>query len=159
MNSLMQNYFPLFEMYQSLRNQLMDLLQDEDLGFNPGGANITLGRLCEEMGEVQYSYIQSFQTFKQDFTYAQPDPEVQSSVVQLQTWYAELDQQLREVLEAMTEEDLETKSINRGAGFILPVRVQLEVYKEALLIFYGKASVYLKLLGKKLPEQWEEWIA
>jgi hypothetical protein len=36
---------------------------------------------------------------------------------------------------------------------------QLEVYKEALLIFYGKASVYLKAMGKPRPQQWQEWIA
>jgi hypothetical protein len=28
-----------------------------------------------------------------------------------------------------------------------------------LLIFYGKASVYLKALDKTLPEQWQAWIA
>jgi IS605 OrfB family transposase len=31
-------------------------------------------------------------------------------------------------------------------------------YKEALLIFYGKVSMYLKAIGKILPEQWQEWI-
>lgn len=36
---------------------------------------------------------------------------------------------------------------------------QLEVYKEALLIFYGKASVYLKAMGKPRPPQWRERIA
>jgi hypothetical protein len=34
----------------------------------------------------------------------------------------------------------------------------LEIYKEALLIFYGKTSVYLKATGKELPEQWLAWI-
>jgi hypothetical protein len=33
------------------------------------------------------------------------------------------------------------------------------IYREALLIFYGKASIYLKALGKTLPEQWQAWIA
>jgi hypothetical protein len=37
--------------------------------------------------------------------------------------------------------------------------IQLHIYREALLSFYGKASVYLKALGKTLPEQWQSWIA
>ena len=31
MNSIISDVYPLFEMYQSLRSQLMDLLEDEDL--------------------------------------------------------------------------------------------------------------------------------
>jgi len=48
--------------------------------------------------------------------------------------------------------------IDRGGDFKLPPRIQLEVYKEALLIFYGKTDVYLKAMGKALPTQWREWI-
>jgi hypothetical protein len=32
------------------------------------------------------------------------------------------------------------------------------MYREALLIFYGNASVYLKALRKSLPPQWQAWI-
>jgi len=42
--------------------------------------------------------------------------------------------------------------------FKLRPAIQLSIYNEALLIFYGKASVYLKAMGKTLPEQWEDWI-
>ncbi|MFP4346453.1 MAG: hypothetical protein ACLFU8_17340 [Anaerolineales bacterium] len=41
----------------------------------------------------------------------------------------------------------------------MPPHVQLEIYKEALLIFYGKVSVYLKALGKVPSEHWQAWIA
>ena len=30
--------------------------------------------------------------------------------------------------------------------------------KEALLIFYGKVDIYLKMMGKPRPEQWAAWI-
>ncbi len=39
MNSIIKNYYPLFELYQSVRNQLMETLSDEDLRFSPGGDN------------------------------------------------------------------------------------------------------------------------
>ena len=49
--------------------------------------------------------------------------------------------------------------IDRGHNFLLRPNIQLEVYKEALHIFYGKTSVYLKAMGKERPQQWQDWIA
>ena len=43
-------------------------------------------------------------------------------------------------------------------GFAPLPRVQMDLYKEALLIFYSKVSVYLRALGKTPPEQWRKWI-
>src|SRR5688500_9997251 len=67
-NSIMPNY-PLHLEYQAIRKQMMPMLTDEDLRFSPGGSNPTLGELCRVMGEVQRSYIDSFKTFKQDWSY------------------------------------------------------------------------------------------
>jgi hypothetical protein len=145
-------------MYQALRDQLMTLLMDEDLRYRLGGANPTLGILCREIGEVEYAYIQSFKTFKQDFTYRNTEPSLEDSVTTLAAWFAELDRELKAVIGGLAEEDIKGRTIDRGGDFRLPPFIQLEVYKEALLIFYGKVSVYLKALGKTLPEQWQEWI-
>ena len=155
----MAEYYPVFELYQALRNQLMALLDDDDLRFRPGEGNPTLGALCREMGEVQTAYIQSFKTFKLDFSYRNDEPSLEDSVQPLQAWFKELDQELKEVVSGLSEEDLNSKVIDRGPNFTLPPRIQLDVYKEALLIFYGKVSVYLKMLAKPLPEQWQQWIA
>lgn len=159
MNSIMTEYYPVFELYQSLRDQLMALLNDGDLAFRPGDNNPTLGALCREMGEVQYAYLQSFKTFKLDFSYRNDEPGLQDSVQQLTTWYEQLDQALKKVVSGLSEEDVSNRMIDRGGDFVLSPRIQLDVYKEALLIFYGKASVYLRMMGKPLPEQWQEWIA
>ena len=35
---------------------------------------------------------------------------------------------------------------------------ELDIYREALLIFYGKVSIYLRLMGRELPRHWQEWI-
>src|SRR6476620_10918334 len=48
-----------------MRTQLLDLLRDADLAFTPGGDAMTLGALCREMGDVEYSYVQSLKTFQQ----------------------------------------------------------------------------------------------
>jgi hypothetical protein len=158
MNQIMTEQYPTFQLYQALRDQLMDLLTDADLRYTPGGPNPPLGVLCREIGEVEYTYIQSFKTFTHDFSYRDTTSGLAESVAQLAAWFGELDQELRATIEGLSDEDIANRLIDRGGGFKLPPRYQLEVYKEALLIFYGKASVYLKAMGKTLPEQWQDWI-
>ncbi len=157
MNSLMQNQFPLFELYQSLRGQLLDGLDDSDLAFSLPG-NRSLGELCVEIGEVETAYIRSFQQLTMDFSYRQPDTSLAGSTAKLRAWYAGLDGELRQTLEAMSDEDVREKIVDRGDDFRVPLNVQLEIYKEALLIYYGKTDVYLKALGKPRSHQWADWI-
>jgi hypothetical protein len=145
-------------MYQSLRGQLVTVFDDSDLAFTPGGSNMTLGELCREMGEIEYAYIQSFKNLTVDFSYRNPQPELTQSVAALSAWYSELDRELRVVIEGLSEEDIQSKLVDRGPNFKLPLQAQLDVYKEALLLFYGKATVYARALNKGLPEQWREWI-
>jgi hypothetical protein len=158
MNSIIKDVYPLFEEYQSLRDQLIDQLSDEDLAFRPTGGNETLGALCKEMGEVEYAYIQSFKTFRCDFQYRNVDPAIEGSVEKLRDWFGRLDRELKTAIEGLSEKDIQNKLVDRGPNFKIPPRVQLEIYKEALLIFYGKVSVYLKAMDKPLSEQWQSWI-
>lgn len=158
MNSLIENKYPDFELYQSLRMQLMRILTDEDLMFAPGGENMTLGALCRQMGETENSYIESFINFTQDFSYRNDLPGLAESVDRLTVWYADLDRELKSVVSALSEEDLANRTIDRGGGFKLSPAAQLEIYKEALLIFYGKVDIYLKAMGKERPNQWASWI-
>jgi hypothetical protein len=60
--------------------------------------------------------------------------------------------------QAKPVKEIKTRQIDRG-GWSLPPLIQLEVYKEALLIFYGKVGVYLKAMGKPRSQQWQDWIA
>jgi hypothetical protein len=159
MNSIINEVFPLFELYQSLRNQLMDTLEDGDLFFQLPGDNPTLGELCLEIGEVERSYIDSFKTFKQDFSYRNREPGLSTSVNRLVAWYEDLDRELKATIESLSEDDIQNRLIDRGDNFTVSPRIQLEIYKEALIIFYGKCSVYLKALGKPRSEQWQHWIA
>jgi hypothetical protein len=158
MNSLITGYYPTFRMYQALRGQLLELLSDEDLRFTPGGDNPPLGALCVEIGEVQHAYIQSFMDWRMDLSYRNAEPGLAGSVSQLAAWYRVLDAEMEAVISHLSEEDIKTRPIDRGDWSTTPL-IQLEVYKEALLIFYGKASVYLKAMGKPRPQQWREWIA
>jgi len=158
MNSIMTGYFPIFQLYQSIREQLIEMLTDDDLGYTPGGANPPLGQLCREIGEVERSYIDSFKTFALDVAYRNTTPGLEQSVAQLAAWYAKLDSELKATIEGLSEVDISGRLVDRGGDFKLPPQIQLDVYKEALLIFYGKAIVYLRAMGKTPPRQMQEWL-
>jgi hypothetical protein len=157
MNSILRHQYPLFQHYQALRNQMLDLLTDADLAFALPG-NPTLGELCREIGETEQCYVESFRTFSLSFDYRAEDPTLERDLARLRAWYAQLDAELHAAIVALSDEDCKNRLIDRG-GWRIPPRTQLEIYKEALLVFYGKASVYLKALAKPLTEQWREWIA
>ena len=153
MNSLLENEFPLHEA-QSLRYDLLKALTDGDLAYKLPGDNPTLGELCREIGEVEYSYIQSFKTFKHDWSYRNTEPELATSVARLEAWYTTLDQEFETVMRGFSEDDLHHKQIDRGHGFTPSPYVQFEIYREALLMFYAKAIVYFKARQKPLKDEW-----
>ena len=138
-----------------LRTEMMDLLTDSDLAFRIPN-NPTLGALCREMGDVERSYIDSFKTLKQVWDVRNTEPGLDGSVEKLKTWYKALDAELDTVLRAIPDADLQTKTVDRG--FPMPLGGQFHTYREALLIFCGKCSVYLRAMGKPLGEQFQGWI-
>ncbi len=156
MNRYMQEKWPWIEGTHGMRSQLTDMLSDADLSFNPGGQNMTLGTLLREMGEIEYSYIQSLKTFKQDWSYRNTEAGLDSSISRLKAWYQTLDEQMKARVSDLSDEDL-TKTIDRG-GFNMPVDLQLDVYLQALLIFFGKVTIYLKAMNRSYPQTIQEYI-
>ena len=164
MNSIVREYLSatFFREYQALRDQLMEILTDDDLNYRVGASAASLGALCREIGDIEHSYIESFRTFRQDFEYRNADARLERSVTALSSWYQELDQELLAAVEGLSEDDIANHAIVRSdfdVAYFSPLpKDQLDVYREALLIFYGKASIYLKAIGTPLPPQWQEWI-
>lgn len=155
MNAEIQRFWDLNRMYSARRDELMDLLSDADLDYSPGGANPSLGQLCAELGATQAAYVESFRTFKIDFT-SVSDDSLPATVSALRAWYARLDEELEAALRAISDDDVATRQIDRG-DFQVPIPINLDLLREALLIFYGKASVYAKAMGKGLPPTWQMW--
>lgn len=161
MNSLVSEHMPdtFFGDYLALRDQLLDAISDADLDLELGGTTRTIGWLCRELGEVERSYIDSFRTFRQDFEVRHPDPGVEHSVAALRAWFEDLDRELRATVEAIPEDVIVAgQRIDRGS-FSLSLAAQLDVFREALVIFYGKVSIYLRAKGRPLPGDWEGWIS
>ena len=164
MNSLVQDHMPAtyFYEYQQLRTELIEILADDDLGYRVGGSSASLGALCREIGEIEHSYVESFRTFRQDFDYHNPDARLEKNVGALASWYAELDHDLTDAIAALSEDDIANRRIVRKdfdiSDFSPSPDIQLDIYREALLIFYGKVSVYLRAMGKPMPGHWHHWI-
>jgi uncharacterized damage-inducible protein DinB len=158
MNQLMSQMGGLLQSTQGMRNQMMLLLTDADLAYRLPGDNLSLGELCREIGEVEQAYIDSFRTRQHNFGYKTDQQGLEGSVERLNAWYAALDAELLDALNALTQEDVERGTVDRGGGFHMPISAQFHTYREALLIFYAKASLYLRALRKPLPHQIAEWI-
>jgi len=156
MNTYMQNKWSWIEGTHGMRAELLKELSDADLAFTPGGQNMMLGMLFRQLGEVEHSYVQSLRTFTQDWSYRNTTDGLDSSIAQLSAWYATLDAEMQSTASAFTDEELQ-KTVDRG-GFNVTVDQQLDIYLQALLIFFGKAAVYLKAMGKPLPKSMAEWI-
>ena len=144
-------------LYRTLRDELLASLADADLAFTPGGSNPTLGDLCVALGATQSSYAESFRTFEAKFDEHVEESRTIHSVAGIRAWYETLDAELEEALENLTAEQAK-QVVVRGEGHQMPLLTHLFVYNEALLIFCGKASVYLKALGKQAPGKWGDWI-
>lgn len=156
MNRFMLEKWPWIEGSHGMRSQLLEILSDADLAFSPGGQNMTLGALCRQMGEIEHSYVQSLQTFQQDWSYRNMEADLERSVARLKAWFQTLDEELKATVSAFSDEDLK-KTVDRS-GFTMPVELQLDVYLQALLIFFGKATIYLKAMNKALPQYIQEYI-
>lgn len=90
--------------------------------------------------------------FRQDFAYRNPDPRLERSVAAFKAWFTELDHDLLAAVNDLSEDDIAGRKIIRGdfdVEYFAPLpKQQLDVYREVLLIFYGKVSVYC---GRRRP--------
>ena len=156
MKRSIQERWPWLEEAPEMRSQLLDILSNADLAFNPGGQNITLGALVRQMGDLEYSYIQSLKTGRQDLSYHNTEAGLESDITRLKAWFQALDNEMLETISAFSMEDM-TRRVDRG-GFPSTVEREVDHYGEALLIFFGRATIYLKAMNKPVPESIEHTI-
>ena len=158
MNAKIARQYEIVKIYRQLRDDLMVELSDDDLTYSPGGENDSLGVLCRQLGEVQKGYVESFKTFSTAFDYETDDEEMESRADRIRAWYQQLDDELEEVLETLSDEEVDNRLIVRTETFKLPAVIHLDVFREALIIFFGKVSVYLKSMNRTRPTKWDKWL-
>ena len=141
-----------------MRDAALSRLVDADLAFSPGGDNLSFGEFLKSFGDIQYSYLQSLRTFQHDWSYRNDAAGLADNVSELRAWFKQLDREMKQALEDLTEADLQ-KQIDRGQGVIRTVEEQLDIYIQALMIFFGKLVIYFKAMSKALPDSIEHYIA
>ena len=144
--------------HHRMRDHLLTLVSDADLAYRLPGQNPTLGELLVEMGDIQGVYTHSFETFTLDWGHRQLAPPSPITVAGLRAWFDAQDDAMKGALSRLTDEELRVERIDRGHGFIASPFVQYEVYREAVYIFYGKLSVYLKALERDAGDEWAAWV-
>jgi hypothetical protein len=144
--------------HHSMRDHLLTLVSDDDLGYKLPGENPTLGEVLVELGDAQGVYTHSFETSTLDWTHRQLPPPAPITVVSLKAWFERQDDAMKRALDRFTNEELQVDRIDRGHGFIASPFVQHQIYREAVYIFYGKLSVYLKALQLDAGEEWAAWV-
>ena len=144
--------------HHSMRDHLLTLVSDADLAYELPGWNPTLGELLVELGNVQGVYTHSFETFGLDWAHRQLPPPEPMAVAGLQAWFEAQDAAMKSALDRFSDEELQVVRIDRGNGFIASPFVQHEIYREAVYIFYGKLSVYLKALERDAGDEWAAWV-
>lgn len=115
---------------------------------------MTLGALLREDGEVEYCYLQSLKTLKEDWSYRNTEAGLESDLTQIKAWYHTLDEEMKATLAAFSDENLSKTIDPRG----FTVELQLDVYLQAQLIFLGKASVYFKAMNRALSQAFQDYI-
>lgn len=156
MNTLLTQHGDNLRELHQLQKDLLAQLDDNNLQLTLPGNNPSLGVVLREMGEWQHQYIESFRTFRQDYSMRVSPPNAATSVEALKAWFTQLETELIEALGALSDEDL-GKLINRGS-FTLPAVVQFHIYRELLILYYGRLDVYVRALEKTISDQWSVWI-
>ena len=156
MKRSIQERWPWLEEVRGMRSQLLDILSNADLSFSPGGQNMTFGALLCKMGDLEHSYIQSLKTGVRDLSYHNTEAGLESDITRIKAWFQALDDEMLDTISAFSNEEL-TRRVDRG-GFNSTVEREVDHYGEALLIFFGKATIYLKAMNNPVPESIENTI-
>jgi hypothetical protein len=144
--------------HHSMRDHLLTVVSDADLAYKLPGLNPTLGEVLVELGNIQGVYTHSFETSTLDWAHRQLPQPAPITISTLEAWFQSHDDAMSSALSRFTPDDLHVDRIDRGHGFIASPFVQVQVYREAVYIFYGRFSVYLRSLERDAGAEWAAWV-
>lgn len=144
--------------HHSMRDHLLTVVAEADLAYKLPGQNPTFGELLVELGNIQGVYTHSFETLALDWGHRQLPPPAPVTIAALKAWFQAHDDAMSSALSRFPEDELQIDRIDRGHGFIASPFIQVQIYREAVYIFYGKLSVYLKALERDAGDEWVAWV-
>lgn len=154
MNKLIVQKGTLIDLMHNLRTEILNSILDADLDKTLGGTTLSLRALLLEQAGFQRAYTELFRTFALRFDQNILDENL--TLEAIKTKFDALDTDMIAALEALSNEDL-ARSVDRGSHKI-PLEITFFTYRESLMIFAAKASIYLRALGRALPPQVAGWI-
>ena len=140
-----------------MRDALIGLLSNADLGQSLGGNSLTWGQLLDDWAEMQLSYLGSFATLDQRWPPPRSALEHRSTVAEIMENFHSIDRKLQLTLDAFSADDWEAV-IRRPDGTRRSRRSQLEIYAQFMLIFLAKATVYAQAQGRDLPQSLQTYV-
>lgn len=158
MNQIEQNFMSLLDMGMDVLAEALSEVSSGDLEFTPPGESVSLGELSRAMGDVTYAYAESYRTGVMDLTLSAENRDRPHTGREMADWLRAQEGLLKEAVSGLSDEQLTTKTVDRGGGWKIPLLTQFHVYREALLIFFGKLDVYLRMMNKKRPARWVQWV-
>ncbi|MEJ7839903.1 MAG: hypothetical protein WKF81_13905 [Thermomicrobiales bacterium] len=157
MHAALEMQWSWIQAMNGLRSELLESLNNQDLSVTPGGSKPALGELLVSMGDLTRAYTSSFHDFLLEWDQEPSEGGISTSVETLQLWFSQLDSELESTLTELTDESI-LRQIERPGGGAMPVDMHLQVYNQALFIYFGKFVVYLNAISRPMPPSLAEYI-
>ncbi|MBW4437679.1 MAG: hypothetical protein KME04_11125 [Pleurocapsa minor GSE-CHR-MK-17-07R] len=140
-----------------MRDQVLGLISDQDLGLSLGGDNPPFALEWALLAETQRHYTDALRTFRMTWEGYAPNMADAQSVASLKAVFARQDAEMDAVLNGLSADDVASRQVDHGE-WQQSVDIHMSVYREALLIFLSRAVVHLRFLRKPIPEKIQLWI-
>lgn len=141
----------------AMRDDVLSLLSDADLGLSLGGDNPPLAVEWALLAETQRHYTDALRTFRMTWEGYRPHMEDAQSIASLKAVFARQDAEMAAVISGLSADDVAGRQVDHGEWQV-SVDIHTSMYREALLIFLSRAVMYLRFLGKPIPEKIQLWI-
>ncbi|MCU0476910.1 MAG: hypothetical protein MUC99_12530 [Anaerolineae bacterium] len=143
------------EAFHDMRAKLVGSLTEADLVYALPN-NPTLGEQLADFLGIEAFYAQSFASLEQDWKAYQRPAALQTPADYLTAFDGSF-AKLKTALSAYRPDQGQAVTVKRGDWEPTLVQ-QFDTYAQAVLIVFGKLDIYIKALGKPLPERWADWV-
>ena len=144
---------------QDLAMDILKMLTDEQLDFKVGKNMGTLGEQFRHMARVRLQYSEAIETKKVEPTKETIDPSIAKSKEKLIELWEKINQQIPQILEKMSAEELENLKIDWKHWGVDSMNIysHLQALVDHENLHNGQIIVYIRTKGLKFPESWKAW--
>ena len=153
MNSEKENFLRTWENEFKTTLKVLKAYPEGRQNFRPHEISRSAREIAKTIAGEEKAVVLGVISGNMDFSVMTSVPEDMKELIE---WYERSHKEMVHKYNELSDEDLK-KTIDRGS-FSPTIDVQLQVYLQALLIFFGKATIFVKAMNKPLPQPFQEWI-